>query len=159
MTERVILEPGQAAPHFSLQDQNGTIQSLAEFSGQRVILFVYPAAMTPACTTEACEFQESTTALAAVGYRVLGLSRDSVEKLRRFADRDGLGYPLLSDPDTSVHRAYGAFGTKNSYGRVIEGVIRSTFVIGADGKIEHALYNIKATGHVARVRKLLGVGL
>lgn len=156
MTERVILEPGQAAPDFSLQDQDGTIRSLSDFSGERVILFVYPAAMTPACTMEACEFQASTAPLAAAGYRILGMSRDSVEKLRRFADRDGLEYPLLSDPDTSVHRAYGAFGTKNSYGRVIEGVIRSTFVIGTDGKIEHALYNIKATGHVARVRKLLG---
>lgn len=157
MTERVLLEPGQAAPTFSLPDQDGVLRSLSDFSGERVILFFYPEAMTPACTMEACEFQESTAPLEAAGYRVLGVSRDAVEKLRRFADRDGLEYPLLSDPDTTVHRAYGAFGTKNSYGRIIEGVIRSTFVIGADGKIEHALYNIKATGHVARVRKLLGV--
>ncbi|UOQ60583.1 thioredoxin-dependent thiol peroxidase [Leucobacter rhizosphaerae] len=157
MTERVILEAGQPAPAFSLPDQDGTVRSLAELRGQKVILFFYPEAMTPACTTEACEFQESTAPLAAAGYRVLGVSRDAVEKLRRFADRDGLEYPLLSDPDTTVHRAYGAFGTKNSYGRIVEGVIRSTFIIDANGRIEHAQYNIKATGHVARVRKLLGV--
>ena len=157
MTERVTLEAGQAAPEFSLPDQDGTVRTLAEARGERVILFFYPEAMTPACTTEACEFQESTTPLAAAGFRVLGVSRDSVEKLRKFADRDGLEYPLLSDPDTAVHRAYGAFGTKNSYGRIVEGVIRSTFIIDAEGRIEYALYNIKATGHVARVRKLVGI--
>lgn len=157
MTERVILEAGQPAPAFSLPDQDGSVRSLADLRGQKVILFFYPEAMTPGCTTEACDFQESTAPLAAAGYRVLGVSRDAVEKLRRFADRDGLQYPLLSDPDTTVHRAYGAFGTKNSYGRIVEGVIRSTFIIDADGRVEHAQYNIKATGHVARVRKLLGV--
>ena len=157
MTERVILETGQPAPEFSLPDQDGTVHTLAELRGDRVILFFYPEAMTPACTTEACEFQESSAPLAAAGYRIFGVSRDAVERLRKFADRDGLEYPLLSDPDASVHRAYGAYGTKNSYGRIVEGVIRSTFVIGTDGRIEHALTNIKATGHVARVRKLLGV--
>ncbi|PII83293.1 peroxiredoxin [Leucobacter sp. OLIS6] len=157
MTERVILEPGMPAPSFTLPDQDGVERSLADYRGQKVVLFFYPEAMTPACTKEACEFQESSAPLEAAGYRVLGVSRDAVERLRRFADRDSLEYPLLSDPDTAVHRAYGAFGTKNSYGRIIEGVIRSTFVIDADGKIEHALYNIKATGHVARVTKLLGV--
>ncbi|GAA1785638.1 MULTISPECIES: thioredoxin-dependent thiol peroxidase [Leucobacter] len=157
MTERVILEPGMPAPSFTLPDQDGVERSLADYRGQKVVLFFYPEAMTPACTKEACEFQESSAPLEAAGYRVLGVSRDAVERLRRFADRDSLEYPLLSDPDTAVHRAYGAFGTKNSYGRIIEGVIRSTFVIDAEGKIEHALYNIKATGHVARVTKLLGV--
>lgn len=157
MTERVILEAGQPAPEFSLLDQDGTLRTLSEARGERVILFFYPEAMTPACTTEACEFQASTAPLAAAGYRVLGVSRDAVEKLRRFADRDGLEYPLLSDPDAATHRAYGAYGTKNSYGRIVEGVIRSTFIIDAEGRIEHAQYNIKATGHVARVRKLLGV--
>lgn len=152
-----MLEPGQTAPDFALPDQDGVTRSLADFRGERLVLFVYPEAMTPGCTTEACDFRDSTGPLSAAGYRVLGLSRDAPEKLRRFADRDGLDYPLLSDPDTSVHRAYGAFGTKNSYGRIIEGVIRSTFVIDAEGRIEHALYNVKATGHVARVRKLLGV--
>lgn len=157
MTDRVILESGQTAPAFSLQDQDGVTRSLSDFAGQPVIVFFYPEAMTPGCTMEACDFQESTAPLAAAGYRVLGISRDEVEKLRRFADRDGLQYPLLSDPTLTAHHAYGAFGTKNSYGRIVEGVIRSTFVISADGLIEHALYNVKATGHVARVRKLVGV--
>ena len=157
MTERVILEPGQPAPDFALLDQDGVTRTLSEFRGEQVILFVYPQAMTPACTKEACEFQESTAPLAAAGYRVLGLSRDSVERLQRFADRDQLDYPLLSDPDTAVHVAYGAYGEKNSYGRIVEGVIRSTFIIDTEGRISHALYNVKATGHVARVLKLVGV--
>ncbi|WP_026139615.1 thioredoxin-dependent thiol peroxidase [Leucobacter salsicius] len=157
MSERVILEPGQPAPEFSLQDQDGATRSLSEYRGERVVLFFYPAAMTPGCTKQACDFRDSEAALQAAGVRVLGISRDKVEKQRKFADRDELGYPLLSDPELDVHRAYGAFGTKNSYGRIIEGVIRSTFVIDAHGNIEHALYNVKATGHVARVRKLLGL--
>lgn len=145
------------APEFALPDQDGTVRTLADVRGSKVVLFFIPQAMTPACTMESCEFQESSAALAAAGYRVLGVSRDSVERLRRFADRDGLEYPFLSDPEADVHRAYGAYGEKNSYGRIIEGVIRSTFVIDDAGRIEHALYNIKATGHVARVTKLLGV--
>ncbi len=157
MTERVLLEPGQSAPDFALPDQDGVIRKLSDYRGKRVVLFFIPEAMTPACSMEACEFQESSAPLAEAGYRVLGMSRDSVERMRRFADRDGLEYPLLSDPEAEVHRAYGAYGTKNSYGRIIEGVIRSTFVIDAEGRIEHPLYNIKATGHVARVRKLLGI--
>ncbi|WP_336658524.1 thioredoxin-dependent thiol peroxidase [Leucobacter sp. USHLN153] len=157
MTDRVVLEPGQQAPDFTLLDQDGNTHALAQYAGQRVILFFYPEAMTPGCTTEACDFRDSTAPLEAAGYRVLGVSRDSVEKLRRFADRDGLEYPLLSDPDAHVHRAYGAFGEKNNYGRIVEGVIRSTFVIDGEGRIMHALTNVKATGHVARVRKLLEV--
>lgn len=157
MTERVILEAGMPAPLFSLPDQDGTVHSLEEMRGEKVIAFFYPAAMTPGCTTQACDFQESTEQLKAAGYRVLGISRDDAQKQQRFAERDGLEYPLLSDPNTDVHRAYGAFGTKNNYGRIIEGVIRSTFVINAEGRIEHALYNVKATGHVARVKKMLGV--
>lgn len=157
MTERVILEAGMPAPLFSLPDQDGTVHSLEEMRGEKVIVFFYPAAMTPGCTTQACDFQESTEQLKAAGYRVLGISRDDAQKQQRFAERDGLEYPLLSDPNTDVHRAYGAFGTKNNYGRIIEGVIRSTFVINAEGRIEHALYNVKATGHVARVKKMLGV--
>lgn len=157
MTDRVTLEPGTAAPDFTLHDQDGAARSLADFRGKKVILFFIPQAMTPACTMESCEFQDASEALTAAGYEVLGVARDSVERLRRFADRDGLDYPFLSDPDAQVHRAYGAYGTKNSYGRTVEGVIRSTFVIDETGNIEHALYNIKATGHVARVRKLLGV--
>ncbi|GAA1327908.1 thioredoxin-dependent thiol peroxidase [Leucobacter albus] len=155
MTERVILEPGMPAPEFALLDQDGAERKLSDFRGEKLVIFFYPQAMTPACTTEACEFQESTAPLAAAGYRVIGISRDAVDKLRRFADRDGLEYPLLSDPDTAVHRAYGTFGEKNSYGRIVEGVIRSTFIIDEAGNIERALYNIKATGHVARVLKMI----
>lgn len=157
MSERVILEPGQPAPQFTLRDQDGTDRSLSDYRGETVVLFFYPAAMTPGCTKEACDFRDSEAALQAAGVRVLGISRDKVEKQRKFADRDELAYPLLSDTELDVHRAYGAFGTKNSYGRIVEGVIRSTFVIDPDGSIAHALYNVKATGHVARVRKLLGL--
>lgn len=157
MTERVVLEPGMSAPEFALLDQDGAERKLSDFRGKKVVIFFYPQAMTPACTKEACEFQESSAPLADAGYEVLGISRDPVDKLRRFADRDSLEYPLLSDPDTAAHRAYGTFGEKNSYGRIVEGVIRSTFVVDEQGKIEHALYNIRATGHVARVVKMLGV--
>lgn len=157
MTERVILTAGHLAPEFSLQDQAGKTRTLADYRGEKVVLFFYPAAMTPGCTKEACDFRDSEAALQAAGVRVLGISRDELDKQRKFADRDALGYPLLSDPDLTTHHAYGAFGEKNSYGRIVEGVIRSTFVIDAEGKIEHALYNVKATGHVARIRKLLGL--
>lgn len=157
MSARVILETRQPAPDFSLSDQNGNTVSLSQFRGQRVILFAYPAALTPACTTEACEFRDSSAPLQAAGYALLGISPDAPEKLKRFEERDGLNYPLLSDPDHAVLTAYGAYGEKNSYGRIVTSVIRSTFVIDAEGRIEHALVNVKATGHVARVRKLLGV--
>ena len=130
---------------------------LADLRGQRVVLFAYPQAMTPGCTREACDFRDSEAALTAAGYAVLGISPDEVEKLERFAARDELGYPLLSDPSHETLAAYGAWGPKQNYGRWYEGVIRSTFVIDAAGRIEHALYNVKATGHVARVRKLLEV--
>jgi len=125
--------------------------------GKNVVRFAYPQAMTPACTMEACEVQDATAPLEAAGYTVLGISPDDVEKLGRFAERDSLEYPLLSDPDNRVLTKYGAYGEKQNYGRTYVGVIRSTFVIDEKGKITHALYNVKATGHVARVRKLLGV--
>lgn len=157
MTARVNLETGQQAPDFSLEDQHGNTVSLNSLRGRRVVLFTYPAAMTPACTKEACEFQDATGPLEAAGFAVLGLSPDTTEKLARFAERDGLSYPLLSDEDHAVLEAYGAYGEKQNYGRSYVGVIRSTFVIDAEGKIEQALYNVKATGHVARVRKILGV--
>lgn len=157
MSERVVLAAGQTAPDFNLLDQSGTTVSLSEFRGQRVILFVYPAAMTPGCTTEACDFRDSLAPLQAAGYQVLGISPDAPEKQQRFAERDGLTYPLLSDPDHQLLQAYGAYGEKSMYGKIVVGVIRSTFIIDESGTIEHALYNVKATGHVARVRKLLGV--
>ena len=157
MSERVILEVGQQAPDFSLKDHRDATFTLSDLRGKRVVLFAYPAAMTPACTVEACEFQDATATLEAAGITVLCISPDSVEKLARFAERDSIEYPLLSDPDNETLLAYGAFGEKKNYGRIYQGVIRSTFVIDAEGKVEHALYNIRATGHVARVRKLLGV--
>ncbi len=157
MTTRVTLEPGQQAPNFSLEDQRGDTVSLESLRGSHVILFAYPAAMTPGCTTEACDFRDAIEPLQAAGYQVIGLSPDTTDKLAKFAERDSLSYPLLSDPDRSTLAAYGAFGEKNNYGRIVQGVIRSTFVIDPEGKIAHALYNVKATGHVARVKKLLGV--
>ncbi|PZU46425.1 MAG: thioredoxin-dependent thiol peroxidase [Microbacterium sp.] len=152
------LEPGTPAPDFTLIDQDEKSVSLQSLRGGGVILFFYPAAMTPGCTTEACDFRDSLAPLQAAGYTVLGISRDDPAKLREFRQRDGLTYDLLSDPDRAVHEAYGAWGEKLNYGKVVEGVIRSTFVVDDGGTIAHALYNVKATGHVARLRKLLGLG-
>lgn len=157
MTARTILEPGDVAPDFSLINQAGETVTLADVLGGSVVLFAYPAAMTPGCTTEACDFRDAIEPLQAAGYSVLGISPDTPEKLLEFTQRDGLNYPLLSDPDLATLQAYGAYGEKNNYGRLVQGVIRSTFVINPEGRIEHALYNVKATGHVARVKKLLGV--
>lgn len=157
MSERVLLEPGHPAPDFSLEDQHGAVIKLNSLRGKRVVLFAYPAAMTPGCTKEACDFRDATAPLEAAGYVVLGISPDNVEKLANFAERDELTYSLLSDEDHETLTAYGAYGEKQNYGRTYIGVIRSTFVIDEAGNIEQALYNVKATGHVARVRKLLGV--
>jgi peroxiredoxin Q/BCP len=151
------LSTGDIAPDFTLLDQDEHPVSLSAFRGRRVILYFYPAAMTPGCTTQACDFRDSLGSLQGAGYTVLGVSRDTPEKLREFRERDGLAFPLLSDPDHAVHDAYGAWGEKQNYGKTITGVLRSTFVIDEDGRIEHALYNVKATGHVARLRKTLGV--
>ncbi|MFF7292124.1 thioredoxin-dependent thiol peroxidase [Microbacterium sp. NPDC008134] len=155
MTQR--LEAGTPAPDFTLLDQDGTSVSLADLRGEKTVLYFYPAAMTPGCTTQACDFRDSISSLQGAGYRVIGISRDEPAKLAAFRERDGLTFTLLSDPDHAVHSAYGAWGEKVNYGKVIEGVIRSTFVLDEEGVIEHALYNVKATGHVARLRKLLGL--
>ncbi|MCT9818713.1 thioredoxin-dependent thiol peroxidase [Microbacterium sp. W1N] len=152
------LEPGALAPAFTLPNQDGVDVSLDGLAGTGVIVFFYPAAMTPGCTKEACDFRDSLAPLQAAGYTVVGISRDTPEKLREFRERDALTYDLLSDPDHHVHSAYGAWGEKLNYGKVVEGVIRSTFVIDPAGRIEHALYNVKATGHVGRLRTLLHVG-
>ncbi|WP_424447322.1 thioredoxin-dependent thiol peroxidase [Microbacterium arborescens] len=152
------LEAGDPAPEFTLDDQDGATLSLSDLRGRRTVVFFYPAAMTPGCTREACDFRDSVEPLRAAGIEVVGISRDDQAKLRRFRDQEQLTYPLLSDPDRAVHEAYGAWGEKMNYGKTVEGVIRSTFVIDAEGRIEHALYNVKATGHVARVRSLLGLG-
>lgn len=151
------LEAGSPAPDFSLLDQDGRAVSLADFRGRKVVLFFYPAAMTPGCTTEACDFRDSLASLQGAGYDVVGISRDEPAKLKQFAERDALTYPLLSDPDRTVHLAYGVWGEKKNYGKVVEGVIRSTFVVDEDGKIALAKYNVKATGHVARIRTDLGL--
>ncbi len=151
------LSAGDAAPDFTLPDADGNKVSLASLRGQRVIIYFYPAAMTPGCTKQACDFRDSKSDLSDAGFAVLGLSPDSPAKLAKFRDQQGLTFPLLSDPDRQVLEAYGAYGEKMLYGKTSVGVIRSTFVVDADGKIEHALYGVKATGHVARLRKDLGV--
>ncbi|QIG38266.1 thioredoxin-dependent thiol peroxidase [Microbacterium sp. 4R-513] len=156
MTDR--LEPGHLAPAFTLLDQDETPVTLKDLRGRRVILFFYPEAMTPGCTKEACDFRDSLAPLQAAGYTILGVSRDEPEKLRRFRERDGLTYDLLSDPDHKVHEKYAVWGDKLNYGKVVQGVIRSTFVIDEKGRIAHALYNVRATGHVARLRALLQLG-
>jgi thioredoxin-dependent peroxiredoxin len=151
------LAPGDVAPEFSLPDADGNQVSLPSLRGQQVIVYFYPAAMTPGCTTQACDFRDSLAALAAAGTTVLGISPDEPAKLAKFRERDGLNFPLLSDPGYAVHKAYGAYGEKMLYGKPTVGVIRSSFVIGPDGKVARAYYNVKATGHVARLRKDLGI--
>ncbi|GAA1985363.1 thioredoxin-dependent thiol peroxidase [Microbacterium pumilum] len=151
------LEPGSLAPAFTLLDQDERPVTLRDLRGERVILFFYPEAMTPGCTKEACDFRDSLAPLQSAGYTLLGVSRDTPEKLRRFREEERLTYDLLSDPDRRVHTKYRVWGEKLNYGKVIMGVIRSTFVIDPKGRVEHALYNVRATGHVARLRRLLRV--
>lgn len=151
------LHPGADAPAFTLVDDAGAEVSLADFAGRRLIVYFYPAAMTPGCTTQACDFRDSLELLRRDGYEVVGISKDRPAKLGAFRERDGVTFPLLSDEDLSVHRAYGAFGAKTLYGKSVEGVLRSTFVIDESGVVTHALYNVKATGHVAKLRRDLGL--
>ena len=153
----VQLAPGDPAPPFTLPDATGKPVSLADQQGSPVILYAYPAAGTPGCTTEACDFRDNLGSLAAAGYVVLGISPDPVDKLAAFAESESLTFPLLSDADRSVLTAYGAFGEKKLYGKTVTGVIRSTFVIDAQGSIERAMYNVKATGHVAMLRRDLAI--
>jgi thioredoxin-dependent peroxiredoxin len=151
------LEPGDKAPDFTLPDADGKLVSLSSLRGQQVIVYFYPAAMTPGCTTQACDFRDSLSSLAAAGVTVLGISPDAPAKLAKFRDRDHLTFPLLSDPDHKVLEAYGAWGEKTLYGKKTVGVIRSTFVIDPGGTVAKAYYNVKATGHVARLRTELGI--
>ncbi|HEY3956160.1 MAG TPA: thioredoxin-dependent thiol peroxidase [Streptosporangiaceae bacterium] len=151
------LAPGDEAPDFTLNDADGNAVTLSSLRGQRVIVYFYPAAMTPGCTKQACDFRDSRADLAAAGSTVLGISPDKPEKLARFRQKEGLNFTLLSDPDRKVLEAYGAYGEKKLYGKTIVGVIRSTFVVGPDGRLEQAQYAVKATGHVARLRQQLGV--
>ncbi len=155
MSER--LSPGDVAPAFSLPDADGKTVSLGDYAGRRVVVYFYPAAMTPGCTTQACDFRDSLSALAAAGVDVIGVSPDKQEKLARFRDQEGLTFPLVGDPSREVLEAYGAYGEKQLYGKTVVGVIRSTFVVGPDGRIEQAQYNVKAKGHVAKLRKELGI--
>ena len=155
MAER--LSPGDPAPDFTLADDSGEQVTLSELRGRRVIVYFYPAAMTSGCTTQACDFTDSLDSLRAAGFEVLGISPDTPEKLAKFRDRDGLTIRLLSDPDKAVMTAWGAFGEKKLYGKVVQGVIRSTFVVDEDGVIAVAQYNVKATGHVAKLRRDLNL--
>jgi peroxiredoxin Q/BCP len=155
MTTR--LAPGDPAPAFALLDQDGNKVALKDFKGRKVIVYFYPAAMTPGCTKQACDFRDSLDSLQGAGYAVVGISPDKPEKLAKFRDRDAVSFPLLSDPDKATLQAYGAFGEKTMYGKTVTGVIRSTFVVDEKGKIELAQYNVRATGHVAKLRKDLGL--
>ena len=157
MTSSPRLEAGITAPTFTLEDQDGQPVSLGDFAGQRVILYFYPAASTPGCTTEACDFRDNINSLKSAGYQVLGVSKDGSAALQKFRDEQGLNFPLLSDPDLAVHTVYGAYGEKSLYGKTVTGTIRSTFVVAEDGSIQLPLYNVKATGHVASLRKKLGL--
>ena len=152
------LSPGDTAPDLTLTDDTGAEVTLSALRGRRIIVYFYPTAMTPGCTTQACDFTDSLDSLEAAGYEVVGISPDSPAKLSKFRERDGLTITLLSDPDKQVLTAYGAFGEKKLYGKVVQGVIRSTVVVGEDGTVELAQYNVKATGHVAKLRRDLGVG-
>ncbi|WP_432542361.1 thioredoxin-dependent thiol peroxidase [Kineococcus sp. SYSU DK002] len=154
------LAPGDRAPDFTLTAHDGSTVALGDLlagTGRHVVVYFYPAAMTPGCTTQACDFRDSLDALNASGYTVVGVSKDPVDKLAQFAERDGLTFKLLSDPDHSVLEAYGAWGEKTNYGRTSVGVVRSTVVVDPQGVVELAQYNVKATGHVAKLRRDLGL--
>ena len=151
------LSPGDVAPAFTLEDADGKPVSLSDFLGRRVVLYVYPAAMTPGCTTQACDFRDNLSSLNSAGYQVIGLSPDKPAKLATFRDAEGLTFPLLSDPSKEVLTAYGAYGEKQLYGKTVVGVIRSTFVLDEEGRVVTASYGVKATGHVATLRRDLGI--
>ena len=152
------LAPGDTAPDFTLTDDTGARVSLADLTGEtKVVVYFYPAAMTPGCTKQACDFSDSLDALQGAGLTVVGISPDKPEKLAKFRDKEGLTIRLLSDPDKSVMQEWSAYGEKTMYGKTVQGVIRSTFVVGTDGRVEVAQYNVKATGHVAKLRRDLGL--
>jgi thioredoxin-dependent peroxiredoxin len=157
VSESPRLQVGDTAPDFSLPDADGNTVSLADFRGRKVIVYFYPAASTPGCTKQACDFRDSLGELNGAGLEVVGISPDKPAKLATFRDAEGLTFPLLSDPDKSVLTAWGAFGEKKMYGKTVQGVIRSTFVVDENGTIEVAQYNVKATGHVAKLRRDLSV--
>lgn len=151
------LEVGDVAPEFELLNAQGETVKLSDFAGSKVIVYFYPKAMTPGCTTQACDFRDNLEALKGAGYQVVGISPDKPESLQKFTDKEGLSFTLLSDPDKKVLEEWGAFGEKKNYGKVVRGVIRSTVVVDESGKVELAKYNVKATGHVARILKEVGL--
>ena len=151
------LEPGDPAPEFTLPDADGTDVSLSDYRGRKVVVYFYPAAMTPGCTTEACDFRDNLAALGGAGIDVVAISPDKPEKLAKFREKESLTFPLLADPDRSTLEAYGAYGEKMMYGKPVTGVIRSTFVVDEGGRIEKAMYGVRATGHVAKLRRELAV--
>lgn len=155
MAETKRLEVGDKAPTFTLLDADGKKVSLSSYKGRKVIIYFYPAAMTPGCTKQACDFRDSLAELNEAGLDVIGISPDKPEKLAKFRDRDGVNFPLLSDPDKTTLTAYGAFGEKKLYGKIVEGVIRSTFVVDEKGNIEVAQYNVKASHTTTRIQKIL----
>jgi peroxiredoxin Q/BCP len=157
MTEAVRLQPGDEAPDFSLPTDSGKTLSLADLRGRKVVLYAYPAAMTPGCTTQACDFRDNIASLKGHGYEVVGISPDTPAQLAKFRERDALTFPLVADEDRKVLTAYGAYGEKQLYGKTVVGVLRSTFVIDEQGRVERAMYNVKATGHVAKLRRDLGI--
>jgi peroxiredoxin Q/BCP len=153
--ERLI--PGDPAPAFTLKDSAGQDVSLGDFLGRSTVVYFYPAASTPGCTKQACDFRDSLASLQAAGYEVVGISPDPVDKLAKFAAAEGLDFPLLSDPDHTVAEAYAAWGEKKNYGKTYEGLIRSTVVVDPEGKVAVAQYNVRATGHVAKLRRDLNI--
>lgn len=155
MAETKRLEVGDKAPAFTLLDADGKKVSLSSYKGRKVIIYFYPAAMTPGCTKQACDFRDSLAELNEAGLDVIGISPDKPEKLAKFRDRDGVNFPLLSDPDKTTLTAYGAFGEKKLYGKIVEGVIRSTFVVDEKGNIEVAQYNVKAAHTTTKIQKIL----
>ncbi len=157
MSETARLEAGDKGPAFSLPDADGNTVKLSDYKGRKVIVYFYPAASTPGCTKEACDFRDNLAELNDAGLDVVGISPDKPEKLAKFRDKEGLTFPLLADPDRTVLEAWGAYGEKTMYGKTVQGVIRSTFVVDEKGKIALAQYNIRATGHVAKLRRDLSV--
>ncbi|MET4048850.1 peroxiredoxin [Rhodococcus sp. 1163] len=157
MTDNKKLEPGDTAPAFTLPDADGNDVSLSDYAGKKVVVYFYPAASTPGCTKQACDFRDSLAELNGAGLEVIGISPDKPAKLAKFRDAEGLNFPLLSDPEKSTLLAWGAFGEKKMYGKTVQGVIRSTFLVDEAGKIEVAQYNVRATGHVAKLRRDLSV--
>ncbi|GAB3526040.1 thioredoxin-dependent thiol peroxidase [Arthrobacter monumenti] len=147
------LSTGDAAPEFTLNDSTGQTVSLPDFRGSNVVVYFYPAASTPGCTTEACDFRDNLNSLKSAGYTVLGISPDPEKKIAKFVEEQSLNFPLLSDEDHSVAEAWGAWGEKKNYGKVYEGLIRSTVVVDGDGKVALAQYNVKAKGHVEKLRR------